>query len=222
MSRPESFVRATLGELSEWYVYNGTDIFETLAALRDAVVAEKDAEFAAEAESTKMLVLSWKGIAERAEAEVARLTRERDAWKNSQKEWLERAGKAEAALADAQRAGAEQALAVAKDAALMVANAFLTVNSTYPKNWYGTENYAKDAVAKHYAPPAPEPPSVRLGEWVVTREKGTRGSLCFVARGKLHYSCDATIPSLLNSLDYTPTPTEYAALVALAEAPDAE
>ncbi len=225
MSRPESFVWANGQKLYEWFcAFRGTAI-EALAALRDAVVAEKDAEFAAErADAIRAGIRADDATAraERAERDIREWERRHNALDCKVDALRTRAERAEAALADAQRAGAEQALAVAKDAALMVANAFLTVNSTYPKNWYGTENYAKDAVAKHYAPPAPEPPSVRLGEWVVTREKGTRGSLCFVARGKLHYSCDATIPSLLNSLDYTPTPTEYAALVALAEAPDAE
>ncbi len=71
MSRPESFVRATLGELSEWYVYNGTDIFETLAALRDAVVAEKDAEWDDKHRELVRIVTTVTTRAERAEAEVA-------------------------------------------------------------------------------------------------------------------------------------------------------
>ncbi len=150
MSRPESFVRATPEELRGWWLerfWAGPDIKAALAALRDAVVAELNAE------RDRQWSL-WQVRAERAEAEVARLTREVASLTNflavrqsDVAAECRRADKAEAALADAQRAGAWEAARKIQDGVY----AAVTHKEAYR---------FVDQVVREYAPPAPEPPSV--------------------------------------------------------------
>ncbi len=304
MSRPESFVRATperARQLLVAYLYGleGDDNWNTLAdelgcktrntnavvdalfaALRDAVVAEKDAAFAVEREQLGEVSDQyrewWQGAeatvkreyarAERAEAEVARqrkvyfdiadatlpsskgpediiaeIYRLREAERTLQAEvarltnelaqttqeradaqklesasnevalryradWKRertRADKAEAALADAQRAGAWEAL-----------------------TRYGQSVPTLTAMASahkfrdtHYAQPAPEPPSVRLGKYEIRWE---RDHYAAYLAGRLTHAAKYAI-GICAILDFKDvSPTEYAELVALAESPDAE
>ncbi len=247
MSKPESFVRATPEELWRWVASRASEPWTvSLAALRDAVVAEKDAEFAMKRDPLLWteVVAAWEALgvhtvtpravdslakrigevqarAERAEAEVARLTQSaRDAesashaYRRSSEEWQRRFNAAKSALADAQRAGAWEALT--------------KLSYKYEVEWGSPHTGSEVAKFRdtHYAPPAPEPPSVRLGNgWVVRYDPNTMAAK-WQADGKIdgHTGTrfEYELYDLLHAMRYTPTPTEYAALVALAEAPDAE
>ncbi len=242
MSRPESLVRATKEELhSFWGKYHG-DAAETLAALVREVVAEKDAE-AVEVRRSRDQWMSacdaeilehrnTKARAERAEAEVARLTRERDEAvrmrqfaeqerdeaRTQRDEWEQTATKAEAALADAQRAGADelQRKAFVAGASWVASYAQSTGELKFHSGPASTRYVSARAEAeRRYAPPAPEPPSVRLGEWVVQWNAERK---VYEANQPSFFGPTFSDPIVLcRAINYTPTPTEYAALVALQE-----
>lgn len=253
MSKPESFVRATPLQFAEWALMRqAEDVWANiLVEVRDSVVREKDAEFAQErkkcADNAEHLADGWRRAealqkqetdrvgrwmdtaqqatarAERAEAEVARLTRELESYGEKSRlvgyaegrrvadEELgrveRRAERAEAQLADAQRAGAWEALTeLAKD----------VKSRMYSIPFAGEVEAFRDT---HYA--APEPPSVRLGNgWVVRYDPNTMAAK-WQADGKIDgYTgtrFEYELYDLLHAMRYTPTPTEYAALVALAQ-----
>ncbi len=229
MSRPESFVRATLAELGEWSDEQPASWKECLAALVREVVAEKDAAFAVERERLGEVSDQyrewWQGAeatvkreyarAERAEAEVARLTRERDdlaikvnTYDSATTNLARKLTAAESAIADAQRAGAWS-----------VRSALFEYSGVI--SFRALLDHVDDYISLRYpAPPAPEPPSVTLD--AVRFRVGydlTNGRTPWELYGTI-----TTVPQafghlyeLLNEIRYTPTPTEYAALVALAQ-----
>ncbi len=205
MSKPESFVRATPEEIKAWALSLDTPWWETVCiALRDAVVAEKDAEFAAErADAIRAGIRADDATAraERAERDIREWERRHNALDCKVDALRTRAERAEAALADAQRAGAWEALT--------------KLYYKYEVEWGSPHTGAEVAKFRyrHYAPPAPEPPSVRLGAWTVTWDGNTFGAAW---QGQMRHVASTAV-SLCHGMKYTPTPTEYAALVALAQ-----
>ncbi len=234
MSKPESFVRATPEELHGWWLerfWAGPDIKAALAALRDAVVAEVSQEHETQMSRLRDLrherddlarqALDAKARAERAEAEVARLTREVKDSRVRRDELVGLLQKAEAALADAQRAGADelQRKAFVAGASWVASYAQSTGELKFHSGPASTRYVSARAEAeRRYAPPAPEPPSVRLGSVTVTYVGGTnpwRSSR--IHGGRPMWADWADVIGMCHAEGLIPSATEYAALVALAQ-----
>jgi hypothetical protein len=181
--------------------------------LRDQTAAAAEAkvrrECAGQLRDLESAVHTYRQKAERAE-------RERDALDKQAGELIKRVDEARSLYlaeksknADAERKGGYEALTK------LIAH---LVSCSVPSVGLAIVQSFRD---REYAPPAP---SVNLGEWVVTYTPNTMAAKWQADGAEMGHKAtrfEYTLPALLHAINYTPTPTEYTALVALAGETDA-
>jgi len=191
-------------ELASWYWSRDMDTHaETLAALRDGVVAEVRAECAATLRDMESASHAYRRSSEEWQRRAERAERERDECKKAIADARGQRDDAIAALAEARREGERK---------IVERVAFETLSAST----LGAVRERIERLVAEYAPPVPA--SVTLGEWTVTYEPHTVTANWRADGKEQGYKAtrfEHTIPALLHAIRYTPTVDEYAALRAL-------